>query len=218
MMNRTALEARPRRVFGKKTRFLRRAGYLPANLYGASIESVPMVVETKEIVRILTTTSKNTPLQLTIAGEGQARTAFVWGVQREPVTGALVHVDFYHVEAGHRMRAEVPLVLVNVHPDLEKLDRRINFMLHNVEVETLPEDLPTQIEVDATTLVEVDSEIRVKDLKISDKVHILTSGDQPVAKVVGIVEEAEPAEPGAAAAAPAEPETVERKRKTEEEG
>lgn len=217
MMQRTSLEVRPRRIFGKKNRYLRRAGFIPANLYGAAIDSVPVLVEAAEVVRVLNTTSRNTPLRLSILGETEARTAFVWGVQREPVSGAVLHVDFYHVEAGHRMRAQVPLVLVKVDPNLEKLDRRINFMTHQIEVETLPEDLPTQIEIDASTLVEVDSELRVKDVVVSDKVHILTSADQPIAKVVGIMEAVETEEP-AAAAAPAEPETVERKRKTEEEG
>ena len=211
----TSLAARPRRLFGKKCRFLRRAGFLPANLYGASIESIPVQVDTKDVVHILTTTSRNTPVQISITGEEQPRTAFVWGVQREPVTGALLHIDFYHVAAGHLMRAQVPLVLVNVDPNLEKLDRRINTMLRTVEVETLPEDLPTQINVDATTLKEVDDEIKVRDLPVSDKVHILTPGEFGIAKIVGILEVAEEKPEGAAAAA--EVETVDKKKKAEEE-
>ena len=217
MMNRNSIEARPRALFGKRCRYLRRAGYIPANLYGASIDSIPMQVETKDVIRILTTTSKNTPLELSISGETGARTAFVWGVQREPVTGAILHVDFYHVEAGHLMRAQVPLVLVNVNPNLEKLDRRINMMLHVVEVETLPADLPTRIEVDSTILVEIDSEIRVSDLVVGPNVHILTPGDNGIAKVVGIVETAEQIADAAAAATPSEPETVAKKPKEGEE-
>ncbi|MBF8299441.1 MAG: large subunit ribosomal protein [Dehalococcoidia bacterium] len=218
MLPNTSIEARARALFGKRCRYLRRQGYIPANVYGASIDSVPVQVETKEVLRVLSTISRNTPIQISISGEREARTAFVWGVQREPVTGAILHVDFYHVEAGHKMRAQVPLVLVNVNPNLEKLDRRINMMLHVVEVETLPEDLPTQINVDATILVEIDSEVKVKDLVISENVHILTPGDSGIAKVVGIVEEVEEVpEAAVEEAASAEPETVERKRKPEEE-
>lgn len=207
-----SLEARPRSLSGKKCRFLRRAGFTPANIYGASIESIPVQVGTKEVLDLLRSTSRNTPVKVSIKGEDQARIAFIWKVQREPVTGAVVHIDFYHVEAGHRMRAQVPLVLVNVDPNLEKLDRRINTMLHLIEVETLPEDLPTQINVDASTLKEVDDEVKVRDLNIGDKVHILTPGELGIAKVVGIAEVVEEERPAGAA----EPETVAKKGKAEE--
>ena len=219
LTNEKTLDARPRALFGKKCRFLRRAGYTPANLYGASIESVAVQVATRDVLDVLRTTSRNTPVRIAIKGEGQARTAFVWRVQREPVTGAVMHIDFYHVEAGHRMRAEVPLVLINVNPNLEKLDRRINLMRHMVEVETLPEELPTSITVDASGLTEVGSEVKVRDLVISDKVQILTPGDFGIAKIVGIIETVEEIEEAAeaAAAAPAEPEAVQRKGKAEEE-
>jgi large subunit ribosomal protein L25 len=218
LQTRAPLDVHPRAIFGKKVRFLRRAGFTPANLYGASIESIPVQVATKDLKDILRTTSRNTPLKVAVKGEAETRTAFVWAVQREPVTGDVLHVDFYHVEAGHRMRAQVPLVLINVDPNLEKLDRRINVMRTLIEVETLPEDLPTQIEVDATSLKEIDDEVKVRDLKISERVQVLTPAEFGIAKIVGIVEEVEEVVPGAVAeAAATEPDEVEKKGKAEEE-
>ena len=200
-----ALTARPRVMSGKKCRYLRRAGITPANLYGAELKSIALQVDTKEIQYLLTTVSRNAPVALTIKGEPKPRTAFVWKIQRHPLDGSLVHVDLYHVDPNRRMRAQVPLVLADIDPNLGKLDRRINLMVQVVEVESLPAALPTSIAIDGNRLHAMDDEVRVKDLVVSDKVHILTNPELPVAKVAGILElregasvaEAAAVEPGA---------------------
>ena len=191
-MNTTVLEARPRSILGKKSRFLRRAGITPANLYGASIDSIAIQLDTHALHHILATTSRNTPVQIAVLGEEENRTAFIWEVQRHPLTDAILHVDLYHVEATRRMRARVPLVLSGVDADLEKFDKRVTQQLDAVEVETLPLDLPTEIDVDCSALTEIDDEVKVGSLTISDKVLLLTDPDTVVAKVSAIVILAEP--------------------------
>ncbi len=180
------LEVRPRALFGKKARFLRRAGITPANLYGAEIESIPLQVETRALIQTITTTSRNTPVDLNVVGESTPRTAFVWRVQRDPLSEELLHVDFYHVEATRVMRAQVPITLQNVDPDLEKLSRRVTQYLESVEVETLPADLPTDILVDASNLLEIDDQILLQQLTIGDKVTLLSDPEQLVARVTEI--------------------------------
>ena len=81
------------------------------------------------------------------------------------------------------MRAEVPVVLREVVPDLEKLDKRLVQHLFSVEVETLPGDLPTEIAVNASNMVELDDEVKVRDLEVSGQVDLLTDGDLLVARV-----------------------------------
>ena len=90
------------------------------------------------------------------------------------------------------MRARVPLVLSGVDADLEKFDKRVTQQLDAVEVETLPLDLPTEIDVDCSALTEIDDEVKVGSLTISDKVLLLTDPDTVVAKVSAIVILAEP--------------------------
>lgn len=218
-MNATTLDARPRRIFGKKCRYLRRAGFTPANLYGAAMESIPVQVDTRVVAHLLAGLPKNTALELKILGESDAHTAFVWGIQRDPLTDEILHVDFYHVEATRRMRATVPLVLAGVDPNLEKLDKRINQMIESIEVECLPLDLPTELQVDASKLKELEDEVRVRDVLISDKIQVLTSLDLVIAKVAGIIEavEEEAAPVEEAAGAPAEVPTVAKKEREEGE-
>jgi large subunit ribosomal protein L25 len=180
------LEVRPRALFGKKARFLRRAGITPANLYGAEIESIPLQVETRALTQTITTTSRNTPVDLNVFGESKPRTAFVWRVQRHPLSEELLHVDFYYVEATRVMRAQVPITLVNVDPDLEKLSRRVTPYLESIEVETLPADLPTEIQVDASNLLEIDDQLLVQQLTIGANVTLLSDPEQLVARVTEI--------------------------------
>ena len=208
------LEARPRRIFGKQCRYLRRGGITPANLYGAGMRSLAIQVDSRELRHILATTSRNTPVQIAIMGEEGPRTAFIWRAQRHPLSGDVLHIDLYHVEATHRMRTEVPLVLTGVDPDLEKFGKRVLQYLHAVTVETLPLDLPTEITVDCSGLTEIDEEVKVSDLAISDKLTLLTAPEDVIAKVATITMLAE-AEGAEAEEAQAEPGAEEKKEETE---
>ena len=103
------------------------------------------------------------------------------------MTEEILHVDFYHVEATRIMRARVPLVLTNVDPTLEQYQKRIMQLLPALEIETLPADLPTQILVDASALTEIDDDVKVSDLVVTDKVTVLVAVETLVAKVAPIV-------------------------------
>lgn len=195
------LAASPRALFGKKSRFLRRAGITPANLYGAGVESTALQVETKALLRTIVATTRNTLVELTVEGEADSRTVFIWRVQRDPLTEEILHIDLFHVEATRTMRATVPVRLENVDPGLDKFSKRVNQFLNEVEVETLPADLPEEILLDVSALQELDDDIAVGALKVSDKVTILTDPEVVIAKVGEIVEisEEEPEEETAGA-------------------
>ena len=187
----TTLTASPRALFGKRSRYLRRAGITPANLYGAGIDSTALQVDTKDLVRTIVHTTRNTPVSLQIEGEADPRTVFIWSVQRDPLTEDVVHVDFFHVEATRTMRATVPIYLDNVDPELDKFSKRVNQLLSAVEVETLPMDLPEEIRLDGAPLQELDDEIKVSAIELGDRVTILTDPDLIVAKVFELIERVE---------------------------
>lgn len=186
-----ALSASPRAVFGKKSRFLRRAGITPANLYGADIESTPLQLDTKSLLKTIVHITRNTPVELHVEGEPKARTVFIWGAQRNPLTEEILHIDLFHVEATRTMRARVPILLDNVDPELEKFSKRVNQFINDVEVETLPLDLPEEFRVDVSSLRELDDDIRVAAIASGDKVTLLTAPDLVIAKVTEIVEHIE---------------------------
>ena len=185
------LTASPRALFGKRARYLRRAGITPANLYGAGIDSTALQVDTKDLVRTIVQTSRNTPVALQIEGEADPRTVFIWSVQRNPLTEDVVHVDFFHVEATRTMRATVPIYLDDVDPELDKFSKRVNQLLSEIEVETLPMDLPEEVRLDGAPLQELDDEIKVSEIDLGDKVTILTDPELIVAKVFELIERVE---------------------------
>ena len=205
-MDVVSLESRPRALLGKKCRYLRRSGITPANLYGAGVESIAIQIDSRALQQVMATTSRNTPVQISILGEAEPRTAFIWKTQRDPITDQVLHIDLYHVEATRRMRADVPLVLVGVDPDLEKLDKRVTQFINSVSVETLPLDLPTSFEVDCSALNEIDDEVRLASVAISDKVTLLTDPEGVIARVtvITVLAEPEPEEEEGEAAAPGE--------------
>ena len=193
----TTLTASPRALFGKRSRYLRRAGITPANLYGAGIDSTALQVDSKTLVRTIVHTTRNTPVSLQIEGEADPRTIFIWSVQRDPLTEDVVHVDFFHVAATRMMRATVPIYLDNVDPELDKFGKRVNQLLSEVEVETLPMYLPEEIRLDGATLREIDDEITVAAIDFGGSVTILTDPDLLVAKVFELIERAEEEDEGA---------------------
>ena len=208
-MDQTTIDVRPRALLGKKARFLRRAGITPANLYGAGMESLALQVDAKDLVRTIATTSRNTAVELKVHGESKPRTAFIWRLQRHPMTEDILHVDFYHVDVTRTMRAKVPIALEGVDPELDKFAKRVTQYLQEVDVESLPLDLPAQIALDVSALQEIDDDKKVADLVVSDKVTILTDPEELVARVTAIVEAVEDVEAAAALAGEAAEEGAE---------
>ena len=185
------LTASPRAILGKRSRYLRRAGITPANLYGAGIDSTALQVDTRHLISTIVQTTRNTPVSLQIEGEAEARTVFLWRVQRDPLTEDVLHVDLFHVEATRTMRATVPIYLDNVDPDLDKFSKRVNQLLSEIEVETLPMDLPEEVRLDGAPLQELDDEITVAAIDLGEKVTILTDPELIVAKVFELIERVE---------------------------
>jgi len=107
----------------------------------------------------------------------------VSGLQIDPVTSDYLHVDFRRVDLTEKITAKVPVEIVGESPAEKQKMGTVVQQLSEIEVEALPADLPEKIEIDATTLIEVDQTIYVKDLKIDKKVTIKTDLESIVAKV-----------------------------------
>jgi large subunit ribosomal protein L25 len=134
-------------------------------------------------------------------------------VQRNPMTGEPIHVDFYQVNMSEKLKADVPLVFVGTAPALKLKNVSLMHAMTALQIEALPDDLPHNIEVDISGLELPEQSIHVKDLKVSSKITILADPDQMLIKVTEVrkvVEEEVPTE-----AAPAEGEEVEGEEKEE---
>ena len=185
---------------GKKTRFLRRQGITPVHLFGHSVKSLALQCDTAELQRIIAQAGTTRLITLEVEGDKQPRSVFIREIQRDTISGQLLHVDFYQIRKREKIKAEIPLVLIGEAPAMRLKGRMVDQTLTSLSVECLPDKMPPQIEVDLSPLEEVDQAIHVKDIALSPDVTLITDPDQMIVKVseVRVVEEEVAAEEVAA--------------------
>jgi len=215
------LEAQPR-VAGNKNeaRRVRRGGKIPAVVYGAGKDSAPVSVDPRQVLRILhSETGHNTIFDLSL--DGQSTKAMIVDWQYEPIKGKLLHIDLQRIAMDRKLTVTVPIELKGEPEGVKTQGGLLEQMLREVEIECLPGDIPSFIELDVTSLV-FGKVLRVSDLPKSDKIEFVTEENQPVAHITTVKEEvvATPEAVAAeAATGPAEPEVIKKgKQETEEEG
>jgi large subunit ribosomal protein L25 len=196
MATQVVLRAEERTVTGKAVRHLRQAGTLPANITGRHQEAESIQVDAREFEKLLKAHGRTTIITLTIAPKGRAQTAVIGRVSRHPVSGAIEHIDFMHVEMNELMRARVPLQIAGESPAVKAKEGILLHLMNVIEVEALPGDLPESIMVDVSSLDAVDAAIHVKDLTMPENVRAIIDAEETVVKVTqtrAAVEEAAPA-------------------------
>ncbi|HYM50964.1 MAG TPA: 50S ribosomal protein L25 [Candidatus Limnocylindrales bacterium] len=198
------LNLEPRERRGRAVRALRRAGQLPAVVYGHKVDAVSVAVDGREFLKAFQKVGRNQLLDLQIGSE-PVRKALVREVQRSPRHGDLLHVDFYQVNLTEKIESEIPIEFEGEIEIVAKGEADLLRGLHQLRVEALPTDLPPVISVDISGLKEVDDEIRVKDLKLPAGVEAL---DDPEDLIVKVHEHREEVEEAPAPAAAAEVPTV----------
>lgn len=197
-----AVVATPRTgTFNKNhARRVRVQGLIPAVVYGAGQESVAVTVDPKVITKILySDAGHNTIFDLTIEGSGATKAMIVdW--QNEPIKGKLLHIDLKRIAMDKAMVVSVPVQLVGVPVGVKTSGGILSQVMHEVEIECLPGDIPGHIDVDVSSL-DLHGAIHISDLPHSGKVKFLGEEDALVAHVTVMREEAV-AEPVAGAVEP----------------
>ena len=211
-MTEVVLEASIRDLTGKKPKALRRDGLLPAVIYGGHIQPTPITLMLKEADYILPRVTSSQLVVISLAGE--THTTLVRERQRNPLTGSLIHVDFQAVSMTEKLRAMVNIVLRGESPSVKAGLGVLVTGVEQIEVESLPADLPEEIIVDISTLENIGDSIHVSSISLPAAVEVLTGKDEMVVLITApVVEYAE--EP--TIVAEAEPEVIERGKKEEEE-
>ena len=197
-----AVVATPREgKFNKNAaRRVRVSGKIPAVVYGAGKEAVAVSVDPKIIIKILHSDSgHNTIFDLDVTGAAVVKAMIVdW--QNEPIKGKLLHIDLKRIAMDKAMVVSVAVQLTGVPVGVKTGGGILSQVLHEVEIECLPGDIPSHIDVDVTGL-EVHGAIHISDLPHSKKIKYLGEEDALVAHVTVMKEEVEP-EPVAGAAEP----------------
>ena len=215
------LEAQAREAGTKgDARRVRRDGKIPAVVYGAGKDSLSVSVDPRVVSRILhSETGHNTIFDLALNGEQSKAMIVDW--QYEPIKGKLLHIDLKRIAMDKVLKVSVPIILKGEAAGVKQEGGILEHIFREVEIECLPADIPSHIDVDVSHLT-FGMVLRVSDLPKSDKIKFLSDSNQPVAHVTSVKEEvvATPEAAAAdAAAGPAEPEVIKKgKQDAEEEG
>ena len=214
-MEELELSAAPRQVIGKQVKALRRAGQVPAILYGRNIEPVLIQLEVKPLNRVLSRAGQSRLIKLTVQGQAEPHMALARAIHREPITGNLYHVDFMAVSMTEKIKVQVQVILVGESPAVQRGEGVLVHAINNVEIQCLPGDLIDAIRVDVSTLDKIDAQVVVKELKVPEGIEILASPDEMVVRVTPVREEKVEEAVPVAEAAP-EVEVIEKGKKEEE--
>jgi len=192
-MDKVELKVDKRQTLGKDVRFLRRQGVTPVHLFGHGIESLALQCGTAELKRILAQAGHTRLISLKVDEEKKPLNVLVREVQKVSLTGELLHVDFYNVKMTEKIKMDVPVVLVGEAPALKLKENMLVQDFHALTVECLPAKIPASIELDVSSLLEVDQAIRVRDITLDDEVALLNDPELVVAKIslrhVEVIEE-----------------------------
>jgi large subunit ribosomal protein L25 len=209
-----SLEAAPRADVGKGVaRKLRAGGRVPAVYYGRGEDSIPLTISLKELESVIhAAEGSNVIVDLKVSGDkAKDRKALIREIQRDPVAGLILHLDLQHISLTERITVEVPIVLVGTPIGVKDAGGILEHLLREVEVECLPTEIPSKLEVDVSGLAIGDS-LHVSDIK-TERAEIKTEMDRAIAAVVPptILEEVKPAEE----VVEAEPELIAKEKKEE---
>ncbi len=216
-MEKIVLEAKKRQETGKRVKNVRRAGFIPAIIYGHKQDPLPISLEKQSATQILNKVSGSTVL--TVRVDGKDYSTLVRDVQRDHLKNEFLHLDFLAVSLTEKLRTAVSITLIGEAPVLKEYEALIVAGISEVEVEALPQDLPETLEVDLSGLVEIGDAIYLKDLPVPANVEFLTDTEELIAVASAVKEEVveEAAVEGLEGEGIAEPEVIEHGKAEDEE-
>jgi large subunit ribosomal protein L25 len=175
------LAADERKLFGKKVRQLRDEGKTPAIVYGPGAEPLALTVDRRELRQVLLEAGGTQLIEIDVAGEKIPTLARA--VQREPLQGTVMHVDFYRVSMDRVISADVPILLEGENPLVTTGAAVLVQGVNSLLIEALPAHLPPSIEIDISQLEEIGDQILVSELVLPEGTRTLTDGTDLVIKL-----------------------------------
>lgn len=182
MTDQVELEIAPREVMGKATKKLRKAGIIPAHIYGHNQEPEAVQVDAVTFERLQKAHKATNIISLKMPNAG-AQTVLIRHVQHQPSTGKVLHVDFYRVGLTERLAVKLPLVLVGESPAVKIGGGVLLQLLDTLEVECRASDIVAALEVDVSAITEIDGAIRVSEIRLPADYTLITNPSEPVVKV-----------------------------------
>lgn len=186
------LNAEPRDL-KVKPETLREMGKMPAVFYGPKEKATSVTVSMTEFIK---TYKKAGESSVIILKEGNTEhEALIHDIDVHPVTGAPRHADFYIIEKGKKVKVNVPLVFEGVSPAVKDKGGILVKVARELEIEAAPRELPHELKVDISSLVEFSSTVTAKNIKLPSGVTLVSGADEIIASVSEAKEELEETKP-----------------------
>jgi large subunit ribosomal protein L25 len=160
---------------------IRKAGNIPAVFYGKKEESTPISIPMADFLRVWKQAGESSVISLETP-EG-TKDSLIHDIEFDPVTGNPLHADFYVFEKGHKVEVDIPLEFEGVSPAVKDLGGSLVKVMHEVKISAMPKDLPHNIIVDISSLVDFQSQILAKDIKVPAGVELMENPEEVVALV-----------------------------------
>ena len=170
-----------RTVTGKHTKRLRAAGVVPGVVFGKKAGSVPVQLDAKALDQLYREAGRTSVVRISVDG-GETNSAVIKSIQRHPLTGRALHVDFFALDLTAEMTVDIPLVFVGEPPAVEATGGFLLTSLDHLQVKALPSDLPHELTSTSPPLVDLESAIHVSDLSVAENVTVLNDPDELVAQ------------------------------------
>jgi len=153
------------------------------HLFGHGIESMALQCDTSTLKRALARAGSTRLISLKLDNERRARSVVVREVQREPLTGESLHVDFFQVNVSEEVKVEVPIVLIGEAPVLKSKEYMLSQEVDTLAVQCLPAKIPAGVEIDISSLIEPEQIVRIKDIELDKEVTISNDPEQVVVRI-----------------------------------
>lgn len=177
------------RKAGSDTTTLRAEGMVPAVIYGAKEESAPCAVAQNAFIKVWREAGETALVELeTASGK---KNVMIHQVQRDPVSDAPIHIDFYAVTKGQKIEVAVPLEFVGTSPAVKEQGAVLVKVMHELTLSGEPANIPQQIEVSIETLADMNSQIVAKDIALPSGLELITNPDEMIVAVSEAKEEEE---------------------------
>lgn len=175
------LEAKRREVLGSKVKNLLKEGLIPAEIYGHGFENIHVSIPFNDFLKVFKEAGESSLISVSV--DGKSFPAIIYEVQKDVLGDNIIHVDFYRVHMDEKIQATIPLVFVGEAPAVKEKGGVLVKSVEEVEVEALPGDLPHQLEVDLSSLVELHQSLHGRDIKTPDGVKVLIEPEMGIATV-----------------------------------
>jgi len=172
---------------------LRKQGFIPAVFYGHKQPATSISIKMADFMKVWKQAGESSVINL--KGKDLDHEVLIQSIDLNPVTDIVRHADFYVIEKGKKVKVNIPLEFIGVAPAVKDLGGILVKVLHELEIEAMPKDLPHDLKIDVSSLATFESRIQAKDVVLPAGVTLITKPEEAVASVAQAVEEKEEVAP-----------------------